>query len=486
MAELSAEPSESAAESRSKSSSLTTLRRRTVVSVLRAWREVKGTARTVIAPNEVRADVPREDIGNLKRQMQDCLDAKGGEITARAHTAELGRTYLSLTAPGKTRFLKLLAEEFDVDRVHLETAIDSYKAAASAKERARAEGGLRQALSTPRCTILKQFTALPNGFKFLVDMRADLMPLVAKDSSLKGLELDLKTILSSWFDIGLLDMQEITWNSPAALLEKLIAYEAVHKIRSWDDLKNRLDADRRVYAFFHNKMPLEPLIFVQVAFVKGMSDNIQALLDVDSPVLDIEEADTAIFYSISNAQKGLAGISFGNFLIKRVVAELMRDAKQIKTFATLSPIPGFRAWLDPLLKKGDESHLRESDMLIVREYAKDENAAHGLLALLETDWYKDKKQAEALKPVLMRLCAHYLLEEKKDNRPLDPVSNFHLLNGSRLERLNWLGDTSPKGIKQSAGMMVNYHYKLSDIDENHEEFADSGKVIASRQVRGWL
>ncbi len=208
---------------------------------------------------------------------------------------------------------------------------------------------------SPRSVILRQFTALPDGFHFLVNMRSDLLPQIGKDAKLRGLEYDLKSILSTWFDVGLLDLVEITWNSPAALLEKLIEYEAVHRVVSWDDLKNRLDADRRVFAFFHPKMPLEPLIFVHVALVEGMSDNVQHLLDEKTPVFDIDKADTAIFYSISNAQKGLAGISFGNFLIKRVVSLLTNEMKQLKTFATLSPVPGFRAWLDPLLAKGDES-----------------------------------------------------------------------------------------------------------------------------------
>jgi malonyl-CoA decarboxylase len=320
-----------------------------------------------------------------------------------------------------------------------------------------------------------------------VNLRADLMPLVGNDSKLKGLEFDLKTILSSWFDVGLLDLVEISWNSSAAQLEKLIEYEAVHRVTSWDDLKNRLDADRRVFAFFHNKMPIEPLIFVHVALVEGMSDNVQVLLDEKSPVSDVKKADTAIFYSISNAQKGLAGISFGNFLIKRVVARLSEQMPHIKTYATLSPIPGLRGWLDPQLQKGEEGLFSSKEKQLLCRLSAQKNAALGLFSLLESPWHKDKKLADALKPVLMRLCALYLLEAKgKGGKPVDPVSNFHLFNGARLERINWLGDISPKGLKQSAGMMVNYHYKLSHIDANHEEFATAAKVVASRQVTGLL
>jgi malonyl-CoA decarboxylase len=279
---------------------------------------------------------------------------------------------------------------------------------------------------------------------------------------------------------------EITWNSPAALLEKLIEYEAVHRVTSWDDLKNRLDADRRVFAFLHPKMPLEPLIFVHVALVEGMSDNIQYLLDVKSPVSDIEKADTAIFYSISNAQKGLAGISFGNFLIKRVVSELTDKMKNIKTFATLSPVPGLRTWLDPLLQKGDEAVLLPEEAQILKKIKPQGHPAKNLYDMLEGNWTVDKALNEKLKSILMRLAATYLVEQKKSGKPLDPVANFHLSNGARLERMNWLGDTSSKGLKQSAGIMVNYHYKLSDIDDNHEEFVTAGKIVAGKQVRGYL
>ncbi len=465
--------------------SLGHLRRRTVVGLLRTWREIKGTARQALGA-QLRPDLPKEDIEALSEKMQQCLDSHGGEITARAHTADLGRIYLNLNETGQARFLQVLAKEFDVDQKKISELAKAY-ATASPSERLKLEIELRQALVTPRSVILRQFTALPDSFKFLVNMREDLLPLVGKDPKLKGLEYDLKHILSSWFDVGLLDLMEITWNSPAALLEKLIEYEAVHKIDSWDDLKNRLDADRRVFAFFHNKMPLEPLIFVHVALVQGMTDNIQHLLDETSPVADIDRADTAIFYSISNAQKGLAGISFGNFLIKRVVSVLTNEFPNIKTFATLSPIPGFRTWLDPLLLKGDTTVFTTAEQASLKRLTRQDNPAYALHGLLDSDyWTKDKAIREALKPILMRLCAHYLVVEKKNGKCIDPVANFHLFNGARLERLNWLGDTSPKGLKQSAGIMVNYHYKLDDIDDNHEEFATHGKIVAGRQVKAYL
>ncbi len=463
---------------------LVNFRRKTVLGVLRTWRGLSGTARMAIT-GEVRPSLPKEDMDHLRKQMQECLNSKGGEITARAQTVELGKTYLNLTEAGRAKFLQLLADDFDIDRAKLNKAVDALKAS-DKKDAAKLENDLREALITPRSTILRQFNSLPDGFKFLVDMRADLVPLVGKNISLKGLEYDLKNILGAWFDVGLLDLVEITWNSPAAILEKLISYEAVHKVRSWDDLKNRMDTDRRVYAFFHNKMPHEPLIFVHVALTKGLAGNVQTILDESTPVLDINDADTAIFYSISNAQKGLAGISFGNFLIKRVVDKITRELKQITHFSTLSPIPNFRMWLDPQLAKGDEKLFQPKEIKELKGVIKSDNVAKGFGALLETDWYKEHKIEEKVKPVLMRLAAHYLINEKKKLTTLDPVAHFHLTNGATLKRLNWLGDTSTKGLKQAAGLMVNYYYDLNDIDNNHEDYVTEGKIAASRTVKGLL
>ena len=226
------------------------------------------------------------------------------------------------------------------------------QAAADPAERATAKAALRRALEPPRLRLLTQFTTIPDGRKFLVDLRGFLLKVRRDDKLLAALDADLRGLLAAWFDIGFLELQRIDWNSPAVLLEKLVGYEAVHEIRSWRDLKNRLDSDRRCYAFFHPRMPGEPLIFVEVALVKGLAGSVQKLLDEKAPVLDPREADTAIFYSISNCQQGLAGISFGNFLIKRVVEELSGELRSLKTFATLSPIPGFRAWLDEKLAVG--------------------------------------------------------------------------------------------------------------------------------------
>ncbi|MEZ5647551.1 MAG: malonyl-CoA decarboxylase family protein [Alphaproteobacteria bacterium] len=294
----------------------------------------------------VRPDLPDEDADRLRGWMRTCLDARGGEVSARARAAGLGRSYLSLNQQGRAKFLKILATEFGSDRTAVDQAVAHLQHAESAADRRIAESGLRHALETSRSKLLTQFNGLPEGVKFLVDLRADLLPLVKNDPDMGALAEELKGLLTAWFDVGFLELRRITWRSSAALLEKLIAYEAVHAIASWDDLKNRLDSDRRCFGFFHPRMPDEPLIFVEVALTKGMAGNVQALLDQTAPVLDPTTADTAIFYSISNAQQGLNGISFGNFLIKRVVDQILLEFPNIKTFATLSPIPGFRRWLE--------------------------------------------------------------------------------------------------------------------------------------------
>jgi malonyl-CoA decarboxylase len=436
---------------------------RTLGNLRAAWRDIAESARVYIGAGP-RPDLPDNDAERLRAQMRACLEGKGGQVSARARAAELGRTYLALSPTGQERFLRLLAEEFDLDRDAVDAACERLMRAEGEEERRQAEQALREALQPPRTRLLTQFNALPEGVKFLVDLRSELMALGKRDAALAGLEQDLKNLLASWFDVGFLELQRITWESPAALLEKLIAYEAVHAIRSWTDLKNRLEADRRCFAFFHPRMPHEPLIFVEVALVSGMASNVQKLLDEHAPLMDPSSADTAIFYSISNCQRGLAGISLGDFLIKRVVDQLAKELPKLRTFATLSPIPGFRKWLDGRLAEGAEPRLRQ---------------------ILETpSWHLDEDLAKEAREPLTRLCARYLVLEKgRGGRALDPVAHFHLSNGARIERLNWLGDTSPKGLEQSAGMMVNYLYKLSDIEANHEAYTGEARVTASLTLR---
>jgi malonyl-CoA decarboxylase len=458
---------------------------RALANLRGAWREIALSTRGVLA-GALRPDLPEDDVTRLRQQMLGCLDGRGGEVTARARAADLGRTYLALNTAGRERFLHLLADEFGTDRAVVDDCCALVASAADSAARTAAERALRTALTAPRVTLLRQFNALPEGVKFLVDRRAELIAINGNNPALRGLADDLRDLLANWFDIGFLQLQRITWDSPAALLEKLMAYEAVHEIRGWTDLKNRLEADRRCFAFFHPRMPDEPLIFVEVALVDGIAGNIHALLDETAPIGDPQAADAAIFYSISNCQRGLHGISLGDFLIKRVVDSLAGELPRLKSFATLSPLPGFRPWL----KAETERHglLLPAEVRAVQPLGaglNEDNPDRILLCLIDRpDWHHDPRVAASLREPLLRLCARYLTEAHAPSaRALDPVAHFHLSNGARVERLNWLGDVSEKGLHQSAGIMVNYLYRQGDIEANHEAYRDEGRVAASSAVR---
>ncbi len=448
-----------------------------------AWRDITGSK-----PGGVKVDLSTpSDLDHLREQMRSCLEARGGEVSARSRAATLGRTYLELDRKGRERFLKVLAEDFDVDDEAVEQQL-AVVGEVEPHERSAAYASLRRALEPGRTRLLTQFNGLPEGVKFLVDLRADLSRLTRKNTAFRALDGDLRQLLTSWFDIGFLELQRIKWDSPASLLEKLIAYEAVHEIRSWDDLKNRLDSDRRCFAFFHPRMPDEPLIFVEVALVNGLAGNVQELLDEDAPVIDPNDADTAIFYSISNAQKGLAGISFGGFLIKRVVDVLQSEFHGLKTFSTLSPIPGFRTWLDESLN-GEESLITDAEIIAVRDAARlTAESGNPLQVILAAEnWVEDETISSAVEPILMRLCTRYILKEKgRSGRAKDPVAHFHLTNGAQVERLCWKGNTSGAGMTRSYGLMVNYLYKLDKIEENHEAYTGERKIKASSNVNRLL
>lgn len=461
---------------------------RTLRNLRGAWGEISVSTRHYWT-GAPRPDLPTDDLEKIRGQMADCLSDKGGEVTARVRAADLGRSYLSLNKTGRHRFLSLLATEFGTDRIAVQTAVSKLKEAKEEEGRRRAERALRAALVPRWRTLLRRFTSLPEGVKFLVDLRAELLPLARETPELADLDADLKELLAAWFDIGLLELKRITWTSPASLLEKLIAYEAVHAIRSWEDLKNRLDSDRRCFAFFHPNMPEEPLIFVEVALVHGMSDNVQTLLDEEAPASDPKVADCAIFYSISNAQRGLAGISFGNFLIKRVVDLLKQELPNLKTFATLSPIPGYRRWLDGRIEEGKAPVLTSTERkALVQALEPGREASDAVLiktGLGVEGWWDDEALSDALKGPLMRGAAQYLSAEKRRSGGAgDPVAHFHLSNGARMERLNWLGDRSANGFRQSCGMMINYLYRLAEIDDNHEAYTDDGRIAKSSQIRG--
>lgn len=424
------------------------------------------------------------DLERLRTQLHECAEGRGGEVSTRQRAARLAETYLRLDDAGRHAFLGLIAHEFGPDPAQVATAHDAYQAAVGTDAQWDAEARLRAALRSRRLRILTQFNAIPQGVKFLVDLRADLLRFIADDPLLKPLDRELETRLSAWFDVGFLELQRITWNSPAALLERLVEYEAVHEIRSWQDLKNRLDSDRRCYAFFHPRMPLEPLIFVQVALLQEIAGDVQRLLDIEAPLSDASRATTAIFYSISATQKGLRGVSFGNFLLKRVIDDLKRDFPRLRTFATLSPMPGLVRWAqrDPDAFAEAFTAADWKRLAALGIAAPDAPQLAGLLAG-DPAWSADEALAQALREPLLRLGARYLSEARRGDKPVDSVARFHLGNGARIERLNWLADRSEKGLRQSWGLMVNYLYDPDSLEANLENFAADGSIAASSAVR---
>jgi malonyl-CoA decarboxylase len=452
----------------------TSILQRALVNLRHAWQSL-SQAHTRVA--RYREDLPDRDRDKLRHQIRECLEARGGEVSARARAAALGYAYLNLSPVGRQRFLSVLAHDFGVEserlRREIEVARSGREISAESAERIRAA-------VTPRYVrLLTQFNSLSSGVKFLVDLRADTIRFAGSDPSLGALERDLQRLLDSWFDVGFLDLERITWDSPASLLERLIAYEAVHEIGSWDDLKNRLGEDRRCYAFFHPRMPDEPLVFVEVALVDDASASIQALLDTGTTTENANSATTAVFYSISSTQEGLRGINLGNFLIKRVVDRLTADLPRLGHFVTLSPIPGFGPFLDQQRVRGLPMTAAERSR-IEALLGTDPNAVGRWLATER--WWDQSERTEAIKTPLMRLCAQYLLHEKNGARVDDLVANFHLNNGARIDRINWMADTSEKGMKQSAGMMANYRYELGEIERNHESYRTTGSVMAAREV----
>ncbi|TEA71816.1 malonyl-CoA decarboxylase [Allopusillimonas soli] len=356
---------------------------------------------------------------------------------------------------------------------------------ASDKDRRAMVGSLAQASAAlePRqdqgLRFFRRLYAQADNLRLLVDLRADLLRWRKQVSGLTVLEHELEGLLSSWFDVGMLELRPINWDSPASLLEKLIQYEAVHEIHSWEELRHRVAEDRRCYAFFHPRMSDVPLIFVEVAFAPQMAGNVQLLLDPHVPSDPPQKARWAIFYSISNTQPGLRGISFGNFLLKRVIDELLRELPRLKSFATLSPIPGFADWLGK--QDGKALHALLHDKTERQQAQDDPEAGAKWVQRL-----RDAAAGQASDTVQrngLRLALHYL-KSMKNGQPLDPVARFHLGNGARIERLNWGADCSAKGMAQSCGIMANYLYELDQLDDNLAQLAE-GKPKLGLNLR-WL
>ena len=394
------------------------------------------------------------------------LCSSKGEAMGTALAHRVVKAYHALTPEEQLAFFQSLCDDFCPDPEAIIRSAEAYKQNPNLDNYRE----LSHIIEAPRQQLFRRINMAPKGTATLIQMRQDLLALTGAHPAFAAIDADLKHLLISWFNRGFLTLKEINWRTPAHILEKLIAYEAVHEMSGWDDLRRRLADDRRCFAFFHPALEDEPLIFVEVALVKGIAGNVQELLAEPQPNDNNggshKDFDTAIFYSISNCQEGLKGISFGNFLIKQVVLELRKEFEQLKQFATLSPIPGFYRWLKREVLSGNSPLVTEEEL-------------EKLTMLDSHSWHTDPACSDALKPILLRLCAHYLYHAKKGTAPADPVSRFHLGNGAQIARLNWLGDTSSNGLKQSAGLLVNYAYELKKVEANHEAFFNAGTVAVA-------
>ncbi|MCI4679423.1 malonyl-CoA decarboxylase [Rhodoblastus acidophilus] len=390
-----------------------------------------------------------------------------GEATGAVIARETLDAFARLPEAARKSFFEVLAREFGPDQAQLERAVEAFRLAPDGAAASR----LHYMSEPRRQELFRRLNRAPGGTKDLVAMRVDLLKICNEVAEFALIDADFVHLFNSWFNPGFLVLRHIDWGTPANILEKIIRYEAVHQIHDWDDLRRRIDPkDRRCYAFFHPALIDEPLIFVEVALTAAMPDNIQGLLAADRALEHPEKARTAVFYSISNCQQGLSGVSFGNFLIKQVVEELRRELPHLDQFVTLSPVPGFMKWLS----SGDAPPISRL-----------EQALRDLL--MTDDWLESPEKQEAVRRALEPMAAEYFLKAKSQKgRPVDPVARFHLGNGARLERINWLGDRSPKGLRESAGIMVNYLYDLEEIEANHEAFLNKGEVVAASAVKKLL
>ena len=407
-----------------------------------------------------------QDAAELLELCQALLSGRG-EASGTAMAREVLDRYHHLDTAGRLAFFAALARDYGPDREKLSQAIESWRTQPSDDD----ASDLHFASEPRRQELIRRLNRAPGGTGDLVAMRADMLGMMNGHTDLAALDRDVSHLLSSWFNRGFLVLRRIDWSTPANILEKIIRYEAVHEISDWDDLRRRIDpVDRRCYAFFHPALADAPLIFVEVALTETIPGAIAPLLAVNRQPVPVDRARTAVFYSISNTQRGLGGISFGNFLIKQVVEELRRELPKLDNFVTLSPVPGFMQWIeqatDVPLSEGERETLRHLD---------------------DPKWFENHETAAELREVLEPLAAHYFLRARNSKgRIIDSVARFHLGNGARLERINWLGDLSPKGVRESAGIMVNYLYRLDDIEKNHEAYANDGEVVASSAVKKLL
>jgi malonyl-CoA decarboxylase len=394
-------------------------------------------------------------------QCRELIDHRG-EASGLALASEILEAYQDLPHEGRCNFFELLLRDFSTNPDTVIQAAENYRQ----QPQLERLNILRKAIESPRHKLFRRLNQAPGGTGALVRMRSDLLDRLNERPEFSPIDSDMNELLIAWFNRGFLLLERVNWDSSARVLEKVIEYEAVHEINGWDDLRGRLRQDRRLFAFFHPAMPDDPVIFIEIALGKGAATAIQPLLDSGRELLDSSAADTATFYSISNCHRGLQGISFGNFLIKQVTENLRLDLENIKRFETLSPIPGFRRWMRQAIDDGVAGDVLRNDLKTAS-------------VLFDESQAPDDNTRDACQ----RLCAHYLVNEKRDGLPLDPVARFHLSNGAYLDRINFGADASGAGNQRSFGMMVNYVYELSDFEKNHEAYFANGKVATSGNIR---
>jgi malonyl-CoA decarboxylase len=440
--------------------------------------ECDGLSWTVVAmENRVRPKIFSEFLRVIGRgrtatadelsELARALVSGRGEASGVAMASQLTEGYARASEEVRGEFLLRLSRDFGPDPKLLSRAIDAYQA----KPNAQTALALHNAAESRRQELIRRMNLAPGAMPRLVRMREDVLGRLKPSPELGLVDADFSHLFSSWFNRGFLNLRRIDWSTPADILEKIIAYEAVHAIQSWDDLRLRLlPRDRRCFAFFHPALDDDPLIFVEVALTTEIPDAIGPLLAPTRRPLDPEKVTTAVFYSISNCQKGLRGVSFGNFLIKQVVEELKRELPRIKTFVTLSPVPGFMGWLNAQ-RGGNGGPFNAEQRRLLK-------------CLDQEGWQDNATTCEMLEPVMTRALLSYLvLAKDKQDKPLDPVARFHLGNGARLEQVHWMGDASAKGLREAGGFMVNYLYDLERIERNHERYANEGEVALSPRVK---
>lgn len=412
------------------------------------------------------APSPARDVPHLVGLCETLLTERG-EFSGRRLATDALLAYAMLDGESRDTFFDRLVTDFSPSPEALGVAAEAYRADPSPASLIR----LQSAVEPPRQELFRRLNQGEGGTAVLVELRKDLLATLRDHPERAGIDADLAHLFRSWFNRGFLFLQRIDWGTSALILERLVEYEAVHQINGWADLRRRLDADRRCYGFFHPALPNQPLIFIEIALVQGLPGKVHPLLDPTAPVLDPATADCAAFYSITNCHDGLRGVSFGNMLIKQVVEELRRDFPRLKTFATVSPVSGFAEWL---AKAAPPLTIDDGRPMVRKVLDTFRGAAS----------HDEPAMAPVVQRELSRLCAHYLMDAKRDGKvPLDPVARFHLANGARLERLNWMGDTSAAGLARSLGFTVNYAYRLGDVERNHEAYAKAHVVAASPEFR---